>query len=308
MDLFLKHNDGILLVNDRPQQHKSPERKSIVPWVLVGIILILTALTSPPALDYIALTTADPKMVKLAENAGMNAEGKRLFIGAHPQLLADISDCSRGYSDETLISDGCFDESAHRIFIRDMPEELDGFETSTAAHEMLHAAYIILSDEERAHIDGLLKKQLDKLNDEELKERLASYDHDMPGSKNDELHSILPTEYIELSPELKNYYQRYFSDRSLAVKQDKLADTKFTSLEMEIETLERRLKSGERELYRADMLQAIATYNGDSGRIDQYTALVRKAKKEYEATEKKLNTKKQKYDLLNQNYSGYETQ
>ncbi len=281
-----------------PQGHRAA--------IIVSILTFaIAAITSPPIAERVVLALADPAMENLASRAGMNEAGKRLFLLARPVLSEDIAlDCSDPFSfDETPAEDGCY--FPNQIFLRDMPDEFEGYEVSTAAHEMLHAAYEQLGEDERGRIDGLLRAQAKSLKDKELKERLDMYEQYLPDSTNPELHSILPTEYPKLSPELEDYYRRYFENRQLAVKQNQIAEAKFKERETAIELLKKQIEAAERALTRAEMLQSIATYNNDKAKVSQYSASVAKAEKDQEALKKQLEDREAELENMSSRYAGF---
>ena len=65
------------------------------------------------------------------------------------------------------------------------------------------------------------------------------YDRAQPGTRANELHSILGTEFADLGDELEEYYRRYFTDRSEVVKLHAQYQEKFESRENESAEVER---------------------------------------------------------------------
>jgi hypothetical protein len=96
--------------------------------------------------------------------------------------------------------------------------QLDGIREVTTAHEMLHAAYARLGDEEKSRINSLLEAEYKKLeSDKDLVDLIASYARTEPGERDNELHSIIGTEVVTLDPTLETYYEKYFSNRQSVV-------------------------------------------------------------------------------------------
>ena len=63
----------------------------IAALVIVGIVILWRPIT-----DQITLASADPKMVQLANDAGMSRKGEVLFLRTKPQLDSDtqiLNDC-----------------------------------------------------------------------------------------------------------------------------------------------------------------------------------------------------------------------
>lgn len=155
----------------------------------------------------------DTATVVAADRAGLNSNGKFLLYASVPQMqdrdTFRNSCSSRG--EETAVL-GCY--SAQRIYVLDVTDErLDGIEEVTLAHEMLHAAYDRLSRADKEKVDGLLEEQYKHIGNDRLKDLLAVYAQTEPGERSNELHSILATESKSLSPDLEEYYKRYFADR-----------------------------------------------------------------------------------------------
>jgi chromosome segregation ATPase len=96
---------------------------------------------------------------------------------------------------------------------------------------MLHAAYRRLSASDRQEVDRLLEAEYAALkSDKDLAERMAFYERTEPGERDNELHSVIGVEVSKISPELENYYKRYFVDRSKVVTLYQQYDSVFESL------------------------------------------------------------------------------
>jgi len=109
-------------------------------------------------------------------------------------------------------------------------EKLNGIEQTTAAHEVLHAAYERLSSGERNSVDKELKRVYESVRNKDLEERMAYYEKTEPGQEMNELHSILATEFKTLSPELEAHYKQYFKNRGAVVAFYEKYNTAFTSV------------------------------------------------------------------------------
>ena len=153
-----------------------------------------------------------------AERTGMSAKGKFLFYASQPSLegtQAFNEQCSRIEKSTAIL--GCYD--GRQIYIYDVPnQKLDGIREVTGAHEMLHAAYIRLSERNKKEVDALLDVEYDKIKDNaEFSERMEFYARTEPGERHNELHSIIGTEVADISESLEEYYRQYFADRSKTV-------------------------------------------------------------------------------------------
>lgn len=177
----------------------------------------------------------------LVQNTKFSSQGTFYFYATHPELNTAEKfneSCEKQEAGSAIL--GCYTNG--RIYIYDVPDErLNGIEEVTAAHEMLHAAYARLSDEERARVDRLLETAYTRLKTTELEKRMKYYDHTEPGESLNELHSILPTEFRDLGPELEEYYKKYFDDRSLIVSFHEKYQQVFHDLEMQSANLKTQL-------------------------------------------------------------------
>ncbi len=164
--------------------------------------------------------TPDSAVAQLALDSGMNDRGKFLFYASHPALSdADSFNKECGPPEEFAAILGCY--TGLNIYIYDITDpRLAGIRPTTAAHEMLHAAYERLGEKERQRVDTLLEAEYNKLKDnEELASKMSFYERAQPGQRLNELHSIIGTEIGQLSSELERYYSQYFSDRTKVVAQ-----------------------------------------------------------------------------------------
>jgi hypothetical protein len=169
--------------------------------------------------DFIALRNyqAPERISELATETTMTDGMRKVFYINHPRLDTREefrNDCP---STEQSIVLGCYVERKG-IFLHDVKEErLSGVVQVTAAHEALHAQYDRLSKQEQKHIDELTAANFANLSDSRIKQTIEQYRAKDPSVVPNELHSILGTEVRNLSPELEDYYKRYFDDRGQIV-------------------------------------------------------------------------------------------
>ncbi len=155
----------------------------------------------------------------LAQATTMTAEGTHLFYVSQAQVDDKQQfnrDCPTTELRETLTL-GCYTH-AHIYVLKVAKLSLAASMRVSAAHEMLHAAYSRLSDNERAKIDNLIRSFYPTIKDKDFKELIATYQRTEPGQLLNELHSLIPSEIETISPELESYYRQYFSDRQQIVK------------------------------------------------------------------------------------------
>jgi hypothetical protein len=136
---------------------------------------------------------------------------------------------------------------------------LDGIREVTAAHEMLHAAYIRMNNDDKSKVDTLLEVEYKKLeNNKNFMERMDFYARTEPGQRYNELHSVIGTEVAEVSSELETYYDKYFSDRQKVVELNIKYSSVFQKLESRANELSEQLSTLE-----SDISNRSAQYNTD---------------------------------------------
>lgn len=178
--------------------------------------------------------TAPGEIVAIAEQAGLNQYGKRLFYVKNPQISDRETFATQCQGREQTIVLGCYNGVGIYLF-NVSNDRLDGVKQVTAAHEMLHVAYERLSSRERQRVDALIDTAYHRINDPRINALAASYHESEPGSVPNELHSILGTEVRNLGPDLEQYYGQYFADRSMVVSLSERYQKVFNDLKNEVE-------------------------------------------------------------------------
>jgi hypothetical protein len=233
---------------------------------LVGVLLVL----SPWDRDrgqwlqdqFTVLTEPSPKAITaIADATGMSDAGRLIFLASTPKVEKADSfneDCSVE-SEGTL---GCFD--GHDIYIyRVTDPRLQGTIEVTGAHEMLHAAYQRLSDDERSKVDALVAQAVDALPDDDPVFRdMQSYPKEQWP---DEWHSRLGTEFADLPAALEAHYDRYFDHRSKVLALDKKSTALLDQLETQLQALAAEVDALDAEVTkRSDAYDAaLAAYDDD---------------------------------------------
>jgi hypothetical protein len=185
-------------------------------------------------LDEIELLNYHPTadIQALADKTTMTTLSKRYFYASRPTIdnrQTFNTNCHN--TDEKTIILGCYSGGSIHVF--DVTDSrLPVVREVTAAHEMLHAAYVRLSDQEKNRINNLIEQQLKSMGaDEHIQSLINSYNRTEPGELNNEMHSILGTEIRGLSPDLEQYYQRYFTNRTTVVAYAASYQTVFSNLQ-----------------------------------------------------------------------------
>lgn len=203
------------------QANKVYIKKLIIKGVGGGLALLtlLGIILSGPISDEYTILTANPAMVKLAQQSGMSRKGEVIFLKTKPQLVTDTqmeSDCASNTAannSDGFIEQGCYDPTSNRIYIRKMPSDLYELEVSTAAYEMLHPVYIsIYNSGQGSTLDKSIEANYQAINDSFLNSQVANFAKTEPGARDLELFSLLGTGYSNITQDLTNYYQPYFSN------------------------------------------------------------------------------------------------
>lgn len=211
-----------------------------------------------------------PAVAALAERSGMSDGGRFYFFVTRPRLEdAELfnQECQRVEKASPIL--GCYDRAADRIHIYNVTHpELDGIKEVTAAHEMLHAAWARMSQAERQRLGELLEAAYQRLKTDDLVERMAYYERAQPGSRTNELHSILGTEYAELGDELEQHYRKFFANRQAVVGLHAAYHQRFTTMQQEAERI-----SGELEGRRTAIERQTAQYTAGLAAFNSQAAI-----------------------------------
>jgi len=241
---------------------------------------------------------APQAIAALADQTMMSSKAREIFYATYPQINDKTNfNANCNVTEQTIVL-GCF--TSGKIFIYNVNNaELNGVQQVTAAHEMLHAVYVRLSPSEKKRIDGLLELAFKKINNPELNQTMASYQKTEPGEQDNELHSILATEYENLGTDLETYYRQYFANRAQVVAyanqykevfqniKNQVANddaelaiekTKITNLEATLSAEYSDLQSQKINLQNAIKTLPAYEYNAQvadyNSRVDQYNAQV----------------------------------
>lgn len=221
---------------------KSNPLSTLVSLVVVAALIGATAwllLNRQFVLDQISVWEYHPSadIVSIENRAGLGGKGQFYFYASHAQVdnAADFNiNCQRREAKSAIL--GCYNN--RNIYVYNVTNaQLDGIEEVTAAHETLHAVWDRMSDKDKASVSVLLEAQYSAMNDPALKERMAYYDRTEPGEHDNELHSIIGSEVVSISPELEKYYSQYFSDRSKVTALHTTYNSVFTQLSAESDAL-----------------------------------------------------------------------
>lgn len=207
----------------------------------------------------------DEAITRLAQRATMTDRAKFYFYLAHPRLEGASQfnqDCRRVEKASPII--GCYVQGKDTIHIYNVADQqLDGIKEVTAAHEMLHVAWSRYSAEQRARLSQLLEAAYQRVKTDKLAKRMAYYERAQPGSRANELHSILGTEFADLGDELERHYAGYIADRSALLRLHAHYNQQFEAAEAQAEALSAQLarRKSEIEQLTTRYLADVTTYS-----------------------------------------------
>lgn len=270
-------------MNGTPNQNsKHPIVKAFV-GTLVGLVLALGILLyGNRVLDAVAASRFVPtsQIASIRNSLQLTDEGGNLLYASEPKVesgQAFNNACESTERSQAIL--GCY--NMRKIYLFDITnDQLAGAKEVTAAHEMLHAAYERLNIFERPKVDQMLDEQYQKIKDKpELSKIVAYYQKEEPDAVGNELHSILGTIESNLSPELEEYYSRYFINRSAIVAMNEKYSAVFEAVDKRAKDIASQINAIKPKL-EAELAQYSAdldTLNGDIANFNrQYEAGVYK--------------------------------
>lgn len=252
----------------RPKSNRSA---TVVQLGLLALV-VTAGLNYNGLMDQYALATYRPttEVAGFESRVSLTTAARAALYRAAPQYDAKATfntDCDTQPHELEL---GCYYRGKMyvlRIENASLAPEMD----VVGAHELLHALWANMSSAERQTLTKQLEAQYQALNDKDLTDRMAGYAVSEPGEEANELHSILATEYTDLSPELETYYAKYFPDRGQVVARHAAYQKVFDSRRQELERELANIRAQKATL--SSINRQLDSYKA-SGRIAEYNALV----------------------------------
>lgn len=158
----------------------------------------------------------------LIDRMALTGEGRRVFLSARPVVVDDLGElCGEapdaGEGDDSLVTLGCYRHTDRIFLLRGDGPFGNAMTLTTAAHELLHAAYARLTDSEKQTLGALLTVEVARLgaDDPVLRQIDASVGDDERSRVNEQFaylgsQVVLPGGFSE---ELEAFYARWMSDR-----------------------------------------------------------------------------------------------
>ena len=250
---------------------KQSRTASFIVFILLIALSFMIIFYRQRIADQIIVWQFEPSrdIVELASRLDFSDEGEFLFYASQPQLnhATEFNNACNKIEFTTSIL-GCYDGT--QIYIYNIEDDrLNGVREVTASHEMLHSAYVRLSESEKLKLQPLFDVEYSKMaNDQKFLDLMASYARTEPGQKYNELHSIVGTTSLDISPELESYYAKYFNNREKIVAFNDDYNGVFNELNNKAEELAKKLDelSAVIELDSENYNQAVRQLNNDINR------------------------------------------
>ena len=220
----------------------------LVKWLVLGVLIASVAmvmLNREWIYDHYRGMTYQPSsgMLEIRNSLGLTGQGEFLFNASQPALeeKEEFNSICQAKLVETAIL-GCY--TAGNIYVYNIVDaELKGIRELTTAHELLHAVWARMDEDEQKALEPTLDQVLKENN--ALGEELAIYD---ANERQEELYVRAGTEIKKLPETLEKHFAEIF------VNQDKIVDyydsyiQVFKELETEMDALKNEMTGIETNL------------------------------------------------------------
>lgn len=207
------------------------------------------------------------QVAALANQATMTAKGRELFYRANPQIVTQRATMLHycDITDHQVAELGCY-LSSDQIYLLAIPDPaLNNEMATTAGYEMLHSVYQRLSDSQRHTTDTEIERVAAHITNPDILDQIQIYAKTEPGARDDELFSVLGTEYTGALPAaLTAEYNQYFTNRAQLVAYHQEFTQTFDNLHNQITQL-----GGQIDAQKAAMSRYLA-----ANQVSQYNSLV----------------------------------
>ena len=187
----------------------------VVLLALVAAIAVATVLNRVVIYDFVRGLSYQPseEMANIKKSLQLTDLGEFIFNASQPELNKQDEfnrNCYAINDDAAVL--GCYVNQ--NIYVYDITEKsLDGIRELTTAHELLHAIYARLSQDEKINLKPVLEKVYDD-NVDILKSDLEIY---LESERLEEIYVRAGTEIKKLPDELEEHYTRVFKDQDAVV-------------------------------------------------------------------------------------------
>ncbi len=207
-------------------------------WIFLALLILVAAgvvWKGSWIYDYYRAQTYQPssEMARIRESLNLTEQGKFLFNASQPELdsAADFNtNCQSNNSEMAVL--GCYTVGTIYVYNIDSAE-LDGIRELTTAHELLHAVWARMSEEEKSALNSALA-EVRATNSAKLEEEIGTYD---ASESQEELYVRAGTEVANLPETLEQHYAKIFRDQDAVVAYYDRYIGVFQSLQTELDSL-----------------------------------------------------------------------
>lgn len=237
-----------MVVMSKPSQNRV-RKKHILGWVFLVVLAMITVvviLNRGWIYDWYRGVSYQPsrEMATIRDKLQLTGRGEFLFNAAQPELneATEFNKNCRQYEDEVAVL-GCY--AAGNIYVYNIDAaELDGIRELTAAHELLHAVWARMSDDEKVALVEPLTRTFEA-NQEFLGEEIDTYDI---SERQEELYVRAGTEVKDLPAALEKHYAEIFKDQDGIVEFYNSYITVFREIKAEMEELMSEIEDLQEEI------------------------------------------------------------
>ena len=216
--------------------------RAVCSLIIIGCVFVVLRFVNFSALlDNINAQGYDlsGELAEIVQNLRLTSKGERILRGTRAELQnSDAFNGSCKRSKENIILLGCY--SGNHIYVYNIKDnDLPGIREATMAHELLHAIWARMSNEEKDTIKPALDVVYEKNKD--LQKHLKLYDKT---EYYDELHSIIGSQINsdQLPDVLRTHYEKYFTDQDIPANYYHKYSDKLATIEKRLEELEKLMQ------------------------------------------------------------------
>ncbi len=207
-------------------------------WLVIAVVILVTViilLNRAWIYDWVRGINYQPssEMVAVRDKLMLTGRGEFLFNATWPELnnAEEFNEnCQRDETEMAVL--GCY--AMGNIYVYDIEDvRLAGIRELTTAHELLHAVWARMSENEQKNLELILQKVYkDNLNT--LKDDIETY---AESERLEEIFVRVGTEIKDLPVELEEVYAEIFKDQDAVVDYYESYDTVFREMKLHLEWL-----------------------------------------------------------------------
>ena len=225
-------------------------KKYLISLVAIGIIIVALAailLNREWIYDFWRGIGYEPsvEMSEMRDDLVLTDRGRFLFDASRPELNGrdDFNEKCRSDGDAEMAVLGCYTEKTIYVY-NIVDDELGGIRELALAHELLHAVWARMSENEKNELKDILAQVL-RGNQELLGEEIENYLND---DRLEELYVRAGTEIKDLPDKLEKHYAEVFQNQDKIVGFYNSYIGVFRQLEAEMDSLRTEMEGIEAQI------------------------------------------------------------